>query len=134
MGRTAPKPGCSRRITTGDTRGRVALRLSTEILSGARAHARLPALGTPEPSSPDESGSEDGSSDGTEYSSIGEESSADGSTGGAADSADTDPPDMRGACFAFWGRLCVLSCLVHVRCYVRNGVWLTVGIKAGRRC
>ncbi len=42
--------------------------------------------------------------------------------GGAADSADTDPPVMQGTCFAFLGRLCVLSCLVHVRCYVRNGV------------
>ena len=128
MGRTAPKPGTSSRICCGGTQGRGALRLPSEILSGTRAHARVPALVTPGPSSPDESESEDGSDDGTAYSSIGEESSADGSTGGAADSADTDPPVMQGTCFAFLGRLCVLSCLVHVRCYVRNGVWLMVGI------
>jgi hypothetical protein len=106
----------------------VALRLPSAILSGTRAHARLPALDPPGASSPDESESEDGSDDGTEYSSIGSESSVGGSTGEAADSADTDPPVMQGTCFAFLERLCVLSCLVHVRWYVRNGVWLMVGI------
>ena len=85
--------------------GRVALRLSTQIMSGVGAHARLPA---PEPPSPDESGSEDESGDGTAYSSIGEESSLDCSTGGAADSTDTDPPDMRGACFAFGAIMCIV--------------------------
>jgi hypothetical protein len=100
--------------------GRVVL--PTQIMSGIGAHARLPARSTPEPPSPDESGSEDESGEGTAYSSIGEASSLDCSTGGAADSADTDPPDMRGACFALRGDY--VYCLAWFMCVVMSAMEL----------
>ena len=122
MGRTAPKLGTSSRICVGSTRGRVAHGLSTGILSGTRAHARLPALDPPGSSSPDESASEDRSDSGTADSSLGSASSVDDATGVAADSADTDPLVMQGTCLLSWGAY--VCCLAWFMCVVMSAMEL----------